>query len=96
MSPNFDMFGVFKKWLFSIKRRHKDGHKPYFLHVLPTSVNETKKVKITLTAVNEKEEDGNRSILAPFPQRMCLKKVHLHGGLPLALVLRGKIEDPLC
>ena len=55
-----------------------------------------KKVKTTLTAVNEKEEEGNRSILAPFPQRMCLKKVHLHGGLPLALVLRGKIEDPLC
>ena len=54
-----------------------------------------KKVKTTLTAVNEKEEEGNRSILAPFPQPLRLKKVHLHGGLPLALVLRGKIEDPL-
>ena len=56
-----------------------------------------KKVKTTLTAVNEKEEEEeNRSILAPFPQPLRLKKVHLHGGLPLALVLRGKIEDPLC
>ena len=56
-----------------------------------------RKVKTTLTAVNEKEEEEeNRSILAPFPQPLRLKKVHLHGGLPLALVLRGKIEDPLC
>ena len=56
-----------------------------------------KKVKTTLTAVNEKEEEEeNRSILAPFPQPLRLKKVHLHGGLPLTLVLRGKIEDPLC